>query len=235
MKIDKWIVPFIMLLLMAGEMTAAGPEPAVPEVLPPHSTLNGKTLGDWGAEWWQWAYSFNRDYSPVEDDTGRLCSLGQAGDVWFLAGSYATRPVVRECTIPQGKYLFFPIINFIAHPTPGKPESCRMAAKRAARMVDEPGGLFLRIDGVEITSLRSHREAGGNCFDPFAKIGNVEKPSWGYPAASDGYWVALKPPPPGTHILQFGGRLATFQQNITYKIHVQPDETGHPEQYALRE
>lgn len=219
MKNYKWIV-LIAVLLLSAAAAVAETETSVPEVLPPHSIINGKKLGDWGAEWWQWAYSFNRDYSPVEDDSGRLCSLGQSGDVWFLAGSYTTRPIVRECTVPQGKYLFFPIINFIAHPTPEKPESCRMAAERAARLVEEPGSLFFRINGVEIVSPRSHRESVGKCFDPFAKIDNMTKPTWAYPAASDGYWIALKPLPPGTHILQFGGRLATFEQNITYKIHV---------------
>jgi hypothetical protein len=65
----------------------------------------------WQAEWTKWAYSFPDGMNPVQDETGKLCDLGQAGPVWFLAGTFGVQDVVRECTIPAGKAIFYPIIN----------------------------------------------------------------------------------------------------------------------------
>lgn len=65
----------------------------------------------WAAEWWKWAGSIPLDKNPIYDGTGEFCHLGQSGPVWFLAGSNDETGVVRECTIPAGKAIFYPIIN----------------------------------------------------------------------------------------------------------------------------
>jgi hypothetical protein len=36
--------------------------------------------------------------------------MGQDGPVWFLAGTPGG-PVTRDCTIPEGKQLYFPLVN----------------------------------------------------------------------------------------------------------------------------
>jgi hypothetical protein len=46
------------------------------------------TYGEWTARWWQWAYSIPKDVHPAYEDSGKYCSQGQGGPVWFLAGSY---------------------------------------------------------------------------------------------------------------------------------------------------
>ena len=42
-----------------------------------------------------------------------LQTLLQDGKVWFLAGApiNTENPVVRECTVPAGKFLYFPLVN----------------------------------------------------------------------------------------------------------------------------
>jgi hypothetical protein len=67
----------------------------------------GLTYGEWTARWWQWAYSIPKDVNPAYDDTGRYCTQGQSGPVWFLTGTYG-HPVDRYCTIPFGKAILFP-------------------------------------------------------------------------------------------------------------------------------
>lgn len=84
--------------------------------------LYGKTYGEWSAKWWQWAYSIPASHSPVLLEGDVDCTLGQQGPVYFLAGKATVLPddpdelpIVltgeRWCSIPQGKALFFPIVN----------------------------------------------------------------------------------------------------------------------------
>src|SRR5215831_17172564 len=72
------------------------------------------------AEWWQWVLSIPPAANPLLDTTGDSCMLGQHGTNWFLAGSWASGPVTRDCDIPQGAALFFPVINEINFDTPGQ-------------------------------------------------------------------------------------------------------------------
>jgi hypothetical protein len=193
-------------------------------VLPPHSTLIDKKLGDWGGEWWKWAFSFDKSISPISDTTGNLCRLGQDqnNDVWFLAGSYSTKPIVRECIIPEGKALFFPVINFIYYSPKNKTSTCAEVTNLVKKRTQIPFNLFVRINDEELKDPYLHREPSSTCFDPFEGKNSKTKHSWAYPAASNGYWVAIEPLPVGTHVLQFGGNLPKFRQNITYKLHVVP-------------
>jgi hypothetical protein len=79
----------------------------------------GKTYGEWAAEWWKWAASFPADMNPIGDETGELCDMGQSGPVWFLAGTFGATDVERDCTIPPGKAIFYPIVNAAWVDAPG--------------------------------------------------------------------------------------------------------------------
>ena len=70
-------------------------------------------LSELTAEWRQWAYSIPTSQNPQEDATGQYCMVGQRGPVWFLAGVFLGWPgtITRTCTVPEGKALFFPVIN----------------------------------------------------------------------------------------------------------------------------
>ncbi|MFD7028537.1 hypothetical protein ACFWAR_10950 [Streptomyces sp. NPDC059917] len=66
--------------------------------------------GELAARWWKWALSAPSGRSPVEDTTGEHAHWRQPADVWFLAGTYGGR-VVRRCTVPTDRPLFFPVLN----------------------------------------------------------------------------------------------------------------------------
>src|SRR5690242_16468952 len=72
------------------------------------------------AEWWQWALSIPPSVNPLLDTTGENCMVGQQGTTWFLAGSWVSGPVTRDCDIPQGATLFFPVINEVNFDTPNQ-------------------------------------------------------------------------------------------------------------------
>ncbi|MCK7502716.1 MAG: hypothetical protein MZV70_00525 [Desulfobacterales bacterium] len=72
------------------------------------------TYGEWSAKWWQWAYSLPVDQNPFFDENGSCTNgaNGPVGPVWFLTGVInVSGTAVRNCTVPAGKALFFPIIN----------------------------------------------------------------------------------------------------------------------------
>src|SRR6478735_4849920 len=86
--------------------------------------VGGKTYGQWSGA--QWAWELQVPTSPTSDqvivpNAGTAatpepvdCTLRQTGNVWFLAGTtffqnYTT--AYRSCTIPAGKFLFFPLVD----------------------------------------------------------------------------------------------------------------------------
>ncbi len=187
-------------------------------VLPPDATVAGVSQQDYSQRWWQWAASFAHEESPVADRTGALCGSRQSGAVWFLAGTYGTQRAVRTCHVPKGKYLFFPLINYVTFPNGPAEVSCESVTTDSARMTERVALLVLNIDGVRYDGLEQHRLATRNCFD----LGALTREKYViYPAAANGYYVMLKPLPPGRHTLNFGGALPEMLQAVTYTLLVE--------------
>jgi hypothetical protein len=97
------------LAIMATQPVSADGHHGTP-VIPPTSKKVRQTYQELAAARWNWALQFPAATNPVEDPTGESCHLGQQGPVWFLAGTFGGT-VTRTCTIPEGKFLFFPIVN----------------------------------------------------------------------------------------------------------------------------
>ena len=76
----------------------------------PGSKPFGKTYGEWSAAFWQWIISAPSDRNPsnVNDNTGKYCSKGQSGPVWFLP-LVLGGDAVKTCNIPSGKTILFPV------------------------------------------------------------------------------------------------------------------------------
>lgn len=181
-------------------------------LVPTTETVSGVSQVEWSQRWWQWAFSFESIRSPVADRTGAMCASRQSGDVWFLAGTYGTRRTERACTVPYGKTLFFPLINYLTLRGQGTNESCMSLASRAAALTSEPSALVLDVDGTRYENLRVHRLA-----TPCFSIVPGEKAD----AVADGYYVAIRPLPRGTHVLNFGGVLPSMIQAVTYTLTVE--------------
>lgn len=191
--------------------------------------LDGKSMGERSAEWWQWAMASTDDANPVSDTSGEHCSTGQEGKVWFLAGGFGSSKISRSCRIPNDKYLFFPIINMAYWPEKARNGySCEHAQRSAAVNNDSALELFLEIDGQAIENPRHYRVRTSACFDVYERVPSERKAYRAYPAASDGYWIMLPPLARGRHTLKFGGRynskfdpFGKMVQDIEYQILVQ--------------
>jgi hypothetical protein len=187
----------------------------------PGEAVAGRSQSDWSKAWWQWAGSFDQSDSPVADRTGVNCRLKQSGPVWFLAGTYGSARTIRTCTVPRGKYLFFPLINYVVMPdneTARCAYCCPSFVASAKSITDHPSFLVLDLDGRRVEGLAKHRQATSECFD----MGELANPPFRiFPSAANGYYVMLRPLSPGKHVLNFGGVLPGMSQAVTYTLLVE--------------
>ncbi len=187
-------------------------------LLAPSEQVGWVSQGELSRRWWEWAMSFDDESSPVADRTGALCGNRQEGDVWFLAGTYGTARTVRSCRVPRDKYLFFPLINYVLAPGRGRTGTCAQMSRDVARMTDGVELLVLEIDGVRHDNLARHRQATPECFNLWARSGTGDS---AFPSAANGYYVMLKPLPPGRHTINFGGALRDMSQAVSYTLWVE--------------
>jgi len=194
----------------------------------PSDYVGGKPVSDYVNIWWQWTYTMPREISPVRDLSGKYCDVGQHGDVWFLAGGYGSSKIRRSCTIPEGKYIFFPVINMVYWPNHEGSLTCENAKKFAALNNDELLSIEISLDSESAWNPANTRISSENCFNLLGLIPQELNPPEIYPAATDGYWVMLKPLSRGTHTLTFKaqynrekGAYSKMAQDIEYKLTVE--------------
>ncbi len=223
-------------LMMTWTVSVAHSDDTQSPVIPRNSSAYGNTYGEWSARWWQWVLSIPEDTNPNLDTTGENCAEGQAGPVWFLAGMFTGGKVTRNCTVPAGKALFFPILTgvfgsavFDCDPTvPGV--LCNLAALRIASVgsMDEVK-LKARIDGESVMNLKSGQRVTSPEFTlTIPDNGVFDIPRCTYrPQVADGYWLMIKPLSPGAHTIRFkgeitGGVFVGQVIEVTYNLTVGP-------------
>ena len=169
--------------------------------------------------------------NPNLDTTGANCAEGQTGKVWFLAGTFGGF-VIRACTVPAGRALFFPPLNaafgaatFDCEPTtPGVPCDVNVLRAAAAAVVDNPTTLEASVDGVPLQGLSDYR-VQSPVFSLTLPAGAVfGLPSGTFtPMVSDGYWLMLAPLSAGTHTIHFKGvSNSGFEVEVMYNLTVGP-------------
>lgn len=211
-------LPSTVLALLFSVVCLASAQAQVNPTVSPAEAVEGMSQAEWSRAWWQWAGSFDQSESPVADRTGALCASRQGSKVWFLAGTYGTHRTVRTCKVPRGKYLFFPLINYVVMPSASATASCASMTGRAARMTEEVSALVLEVDGFRVPGLASYRQATKACFD----MGERSEPrARVFPSAANGYYVMLRPLNPGKHTIEFGGALPGMLQAVSYTLIVE--------------
>jgi hypothetical protein len=194
-------------------------------VIPRNVTAYGLSYSDWSARWWQWATSMSLDKHPLANTAG--CNRGQFGPVWFLGGNFSsTSGGTRNCNLPAGKALFFPIVNVDCSNLEtgdfyGATASDRRACARG--IIDHVTDLAVEIDGVSLKNLTTYRATSPNIVFAVAPLPNV----LGVVAGSgelvaDGYYLLLAPLSSGHHTIHFQGTFSQWGVTIgeTYSITV---------------
>src|SRR3954464_2128255 len=80
MKVRKFTSAFFFVLFASVTVSTAAPV-----VIAPGSTVAGKSIGEWTAEWWNWAGRATP--SVTADTSGAAATSGQSGPVFFIAGT----------------------------------------------------------------------------------------------------------------------------------------------------
>jgi hypothetical protein len=230
-------------LVDAGPATAGGG--ANSHVMPPNSKPYGHSYAEWSVLQWQWAFSLPADGHPLFGTAD--CSAGQSGKVWFLGGTFAVTDngtgvivgeATRDCTIPSGTALFFPVIDTEVSTIEGNGDTEAELSALAEFFIDfvVPDSLFCEIDGKAVKNLADFRvQSPPYTFGPLPDHNILEYFGLDAPegstslSVSDGYFVMVKPLAVGEHTLHFGGVQdmtsiggPVFIQDITYHITVVP-------------
>ena len=210
------------------------------EIFPPDGQLT--------ADWWKWVMAIPSEINPLLDDTGEDCGVNQQGPVWYLVGTpgdtkignLTTGDAERDCVIPEGKKILFPIINVQCLELndqifgPQLEEKLRQCAEDIINDVDI---LEASIDGKNITNFEKFRVQSplfnmtlrdDNPFDIVNDFPGIPQRS-----VSDGYYVLVKGLEPGEHTIEFTGGATAFNfvTHVLYHITIEPTNNNDNNYY----
>jgi hypothetical protein len=177
-------------------------------IFPPHPYRPlGISYELWTIRWWKWLVSLPKAINPVLDGSGVNCFIDQNDpDVWFLAGTLGGF-AERQCTIPLGRSIFFPIINVEASFNDTEVSNEHELVSFTQTHIDDIDvrGVQVEIDNMAINNLDRYR-IKTPVFDLNFVEDNILNAKVGMSkAASDGYWLFLSPLRSGLHTLLFSG------------------------------
>lgn len=168
----------------------------------------GLSYGEWTVKWWKWALSFPESLNPVFDSTGELANSKQQLNVFFLAGIFGTNDKsfpTRQCAMPYGKSILFPVINYEANMSE-YPE-----LKDEVHMLNLVSGHMDRIvvkecfiNGQRIIPERVHSNPKIFWVSVNKDFPGLDKGKKTL-AAADGYWIFLEPLNRGKYYISFKG------------------------------
>ncbi|WP_425071736.1 hypothetical protein [Sagittula sp. S175] len=214
---------------VAAKPAAKPAFPVADYVVPLNEAVAGHTQGFYANDWWQWAMSAPRGESPQDDPTGQACARDQGDKVWYLSNAISGKAQRRRCTVPAGRHLFFPVTSVYDTTAPARPLTCAEARRSAAHVADTPVVMEIRVDGTLVPLPEKHRIAPEKCFDLTARMAPEAGVAPMYPSATNGYWMMLRPLPPGRHVISF--RVGTPDtkkpfakplQDVTYDLTILP-------------
>jgi hypothetical protein len=255
MRKHMWAVVVMILVIVSGLLVLGVPsilagdnDREEPKVFDRDSVVYGRTFGEWSAAWEQWADSIPVANHPLFDNGD--CSVGQSGSVWFLGGKFCANNatncgytgIVRQCTVPAGKALYFPVLNsedsaleekYFPTGTTSKTQIAELRSYVESG-IDGATNFSCDVDGAEIAHLKRRFRVQSSAFGFTLPADNYFKavyPSPGsasftagkyFPAVDDGVYVMLAPLSPGHHVIHFAGSfpIYSFSLDITYHLTV---------------
>jgi hypothetical protein len=242
------VLSLIAVLVLSGPAAAKN---ANPGVSPPHAKAFGKSYEAWSVQWWQWVLGQEAPKPdghphPLFDTTGEDCDVGQQGKVWFLGGIFGlvgtpTDPaaVTRDCAVPTGKALFFPILNIAADNVGVPPDQQQsdlqgLVDTYCTPFLHSDVDLAVELDGRPLKHLESYEieptlfsydlPEEDNLYQFFGVDWTGPPPEPPVPgAASCGYYLMLTPLSKGQHELHIVAStegLGGFGLDVTYNLDI---------------
>jgi hypothetical protein len=256
MKVNATIRRAALVIAICAVAVGLLPAPAATAtnwtegLLPPKTSPQGNLDPRLAALWYQWIFlqravdvqeagapdGVNNTH-PVLDKTGTYAAVGQENGIgpgnkyFFLAGTFGGS-ATRTVTVPQGKTLFFPIINVqidnAVDPMPDPKLVAHETCEMAAAFID--GNEVVQsatVDGQPLATWRvqsmpfAYRVLeADSVYDYFGLVGPQFEGTVA-PSCTDGYWAVLEPLAPGQHVLAFHASDKTgFALDVTYYLTV---------------
>jgi len=251
MNKSRVVLPALAALLVLPATASSQQQEDRPIVMPPHSVVDGKSIGEWSALWWKWALAIPVNDNPSLDKTGAKAKFGDVGSAFFLANWLGPPPgpVSRSVMIPENKFIFVPI-EVAADDNSGNgciapsttPCAGRLTVDQLVTQLDaffNVTALHASIDSEPVNDLFEHRERAPIFGYTEQLTDNVIEVVFGYagpdsagtvfPVVADGYYLMLRPLPVGQHTISFGGTLSGVGDlDITYHVTVTPEASNRP-------
>lgn len=209
-----------MVLTLTGTAAAA-----LFYVYPPYNPPLARSYSTHAANWWKWVLAQPADKSPLLDTTGANCGQGQSGLVFYLAGSTSDQPVVRNCTVPAGKHIVFPVVNAAYFAFLDDPADQRTEAfiRSQVEYIKDSTELEVEIDGVPVPNVSRFFERS-DIFHVTLPANNIFELPAGFklsPSADAGFYIGITPLLGGKHTIHFHGKTPDgFVQDVTYNLNV---------------
>ncbi len=181
------------------------------------------------ALWWQWVLEVPTSTNPLIDPTGANCGVNQKGDIWFLAGTTSGN-AIRTCTIPAGKTIFFPVVNYAYFAFLTDPPGTKSIGYEREQVSCVVGSTFwATLDGVLLSPV--HEKSIPFVVhlpedNIFGAGPDVIKNLMLAPSVDEGDYVLLQPISPGSHTIVFVNAVGNTNScssdlNVTYNIIVE--------------
>jgi hypothetical protein len=196
-------------------------------VMPRHAVLDGKNLEQWTFSYWEWVTGVRGvpdGINPLETDCrgvadGIRSILDNSGGPHVLYWTTTTLPtfsyaqaLTQVCNqsanvIPAGTYIFLATLQSLSYEY-GLPSRATAASETASV---EQGhtiqDVFVTIDGKRVTpySVVTSQFTAETGYRNFFGSGPPPNPPSPVTGVGGGYYVIVKPLPPGPHTIHYGG------------------------------
>jgi hypothetical protein len=192
------------------------------KVFPPTANMYGKSYTEWSQIWMEEFMLFDCDHNPWLNPGTPL--FYSSGPVYMAAGIQAPGGSA-SITIPHGKALLFPLVNFINdypcpaewnfEPAPGQSmEDFLTQATEDLLDFVSVQSLIVTVDGNAVSNLGSYKfitdlfyftahPSLAGCFDPCVVVPEEGEEPQPQPGVAGGYYIMLKPLSKGQHVVEY--------------------------------
>ena len=237
----KWTVPVLEYNDLSHDIASAEAI-SIPSVVPTaESRQKGKSYAQLAAAWLKWSLEMPKTNAagaihPWLNSTNFDVTESQTSNVWFLTAPFPPEgcsKVERNCQIPPGKSLLFPLFVVEVSDLEAPPFYGAKAEDQANAVnyfVAHVTGLFCEVDGIPLSNVADFRVRSPSITFT-APAPWIQGTVGGQGSVTGaGYFVLLSALASGQHTLHFGGTFemkwpadpADMQQSIdmTYRINV---------------
>jgi hypothetical protein len=162
-----------------------------------------------------------QEQNPMFDPSGSNCNVNQNGPVWFMAGTMNGAELERQCTVKYGSSILIVVLGGIS----SERDRCSIPLIECVRSTNDHGLFSASINNQPISNLSKYRVTTPQFDFTFAE-NNVFGISPGtVKAVADGWYIFLKPLPPGTYDVRYEGQNGDptdpFASDVRVKIKIE--------------